>query len=98
MEKKRIRNDGYNYVSVIQKAIRRGEINLARYYSKQLVELGTPGWLWNRLLIISAEDIGLADPTMVGFVRQHWDAFENLLKQKISKSAKSKMTSNSAIL
>ena len=80
--KKKSPNDGYNYASVIQKAIRRREINLARYYSKQLVDLGTPGWLWNRLSIISAEDIGLADPTMVGFVRERWDAFENLLKQK----------------
>ena len=73
---------GYLYVSVIQKAVRRCEINLARYYAQQMLELGNPGWLWKRLLIISSEDIGLADPTMVGYVRERYDAFENLRKQK----------------
>jgi ParB-like chromosome segregation protein Spo0J len=73
---------GFHYVSAIQKAVRRCKINLARFYAKQMLELGKPVWLWNRLLIISAEDIGLADPTMVGYVRERYDTFENLRKQK----------------
>ena len=73
---------GYLYVSVLQKAIRRHEINLARYYAKQVLELGKPGWIWNRLFVISAEDIGLADPTMVGYVKERYDAYENLRIQK----------------
>jgi replication-associated recombination protein RarA len=52
-----------------------------------MLELGKPVWLWNRLLVISAEDIGLADPTMVGYVRERYDTFENLRKQKNVKRA-----------
>ncbi|WP_054030898.1 DUF1848 family protein [Desulfatitalea tepidiphila] len=81
-EKKKNWKDGYVYVSVVQKAIRRCEINLARYYAKQMLELGMPGWLWNRLFMISAEDIGLADPTMVEYVSERYDTFENLRIQK----------------
>ena len=43
-------------VSCVQKAIRRGDTKLAGYFAHELVASGYAGWLWKRLLVISAED------------------------------------------
>jgi hypothetical protein len=46
-----------------------------------------PGGIFNRLMIIAAEDVGLADPGLILYVRDCYDEFENLLKKyKIKKS------------
>lgn len=48
-------------MSVYQKAIRRGEEELAIYYGFQLYQR-FPGVFWRRTLTIASEDIGNADP------------------------------------
>jgi len=42
--------------SALQKAIRRGDAKLAGYWTIELFESGYQGYLWRRLLTISAED------------------------------------------
>lgn len=42
--------------SALQKAIRRGDAKLAGYWAIELFESGYTGYLWRRLLVVSAED------------------------------------------
>lgn len=55
-------------VSSLQKAIRRGQEENALYWMSELVEGGYIAYLWRRLSVIVAEDIGLADPFASVFV------------------------------
>jgi len=71
----------YENISALQKSVRWGEVNEARYFARQLMKDGTPGAVFNRLFIIAAEDVGLADPTLVVYVRRCLDNFEKLLKK-----------------
>ena len=47
--------------SALQKAIRWCEIIDARYFAKELIEMGKPGSHLNSLIGIAAEDIGLGE-------------------------------------
>ena len=47
---------------------------------------GYPGGVFNRLILIAAEDVGLADPSLVEYERRCSDRFESLIKEnKIEK-------------
>ena len=62
---------GYRYdetISSLQKCIRRGDEEGAMHWSVELAET-FPSHLWNRLEVISHEDIGLGDINVVMFVR-----------------------------
>ena len=74
-------NRQYLLISALQKSIRWCEINESRYFARQLVDMGAPGVALSRLLLIAAEDVGLADPTLLIYVRSCLDSFENLIKQ-----------------
>ena len=75
----------YILLSVLQKAIRRGEINMARYFARQMIKYYSPRLLLNRLETISAEDIGFADPGFASYLHQCYDEFEECVdKEKIS--------------
>lgn len=63
--------------SSLQKSIRWGEINAARYFAKEIVKEGQPGAVLNRLTIMAAEDVGLADPTLVRYIGQRNKDFEH---------------------
>jgi hypothetical protein len=67
--------------SALQKAIRWCEVNDARYFAQEFIEIGMPGAPINRLLIIAAEDVGLADPTLLRYVGECLDAFEAMVKE-----------------
>ena len=75
------RNRRYELTSAFQKSIRWCEINDSRYFARQLMEMGFPGTVFNRLIVISAEDVGLADPSLIVYERECSDSFENLIKQ-----------------
>ncbi len=49
-------------VSALQKCIRRGREEEAMYWALEMAESGCGKYLWRRLMIIGAEDVGLADP------------------------------------
>jgi len=79
-------NKFYLLLSAFQKSIRWCEVNASRYFAQQLMDMGMPGAVFNRLILIAAEDVGLADPSLVIYERQCSDSFEKLIKQyKIKK-------------
>ncbi len=79
-------NKFYELISALQKSIRWCEINESRYFAKQLVDMGCPGAVFNRLKIITAEDVGLADPSLIVYEKECSNSFDNMLKQnKIKK-------------
>jgi hypothetical protein len=75
-------NRQYLLVSSLQKSIRWCEINASRYFAQELMKMGVPGVAIHRLLLIAAEDVGLADPTLLIYVRSCLDAFENSIKRR----------------
>ncbi len=56
--------DLFEASSAFQKAIRRGEEDLALYFMVEMWESGFGEYLWKRMKIIVSEDIGLAEPNM----------------------------------
>lgn len=74
------KNKFYELISAIQKAIRWCEVNDARYFAQQQIIMGMPHAVWGQLRIIAAEDIGLADPTMVGYIEECFDEYNQLMK------------------
>ena len=80
-------NRFYELISALQKSIRWCEVNESRYFAQGLMDMGKPGAVFNRLILIAAEDVGLADPSLITYERQCLDSFENLIKKcKIKKS------------
>ena len=75
----------YELISAIQKAIRWCEINDARYFARELIDMGVPDSVWGQLRIIAAEDIGLADPTMVGYVEECYDDYNKVIEDEYNK-------------
>jgi len=68
--------------SALQKAIRWGEVNDARCFAQEFIEMGMPGHPINRLLIIASEDVGLADPTLLRYVAECVDTFESAVRER----------------
>ena len=68
-------------ISAIQKAIRWCEVNDSRYFAQELIDMGTPHAVFGQLRIIAAEDIGLADPSMVSYVSDCLESVEKVIKQ-----------------
>jgi hypothetical protein len=68
--------------SAIQKAIRWCEVNDARWFAKELIDMGVPFSVWGQLRIIAAEDIGIADPSMVGYVEKCLANYNTLIENK----------------
>jgi hypothetical protein len=68
--------------SALQKAVRWCEVNDARCFAQDFIEMGMPGHPINRLLIIASEDIGLADPTLLMYVRECVDTFESAVRER----------------
>ena len=67
---------GYNFfkvVSALQKAIRRGNARMACYWAAELYDSRFKHYVWNRLLVISAEDCW-------GTVTQHVEALRQEVK------------------
>ena len=58
---------GYDFsqvASALQKSIRRGLEEDAMYWAVELYNSGFGEYLWKRLIIITSEDVGLAEPDM----------------------------------
>lgn len=62
------RFDLYVTMSVLQKAIRLGEYQLAASAAEQMVYAGQSSALWRRLRTIAVEDVGLGDINVMAFV------------------------------
>ncbi len=64
----------YDILSAFQKSIRGSDENAALHYLARLVEAGDLPSICRRLLVISAEDIGLAYPSAISIVKSCVDA------------------------
>ena len=64
----------YDVLSAFQKSIRGSDPNAAVYYLAKLLEGGDLASACRRLLVIAAEDIGLAHPTAITVVKSCVDA------------------------
>ena len=64
----------YDVLSAFQKSIRGSDPNAAVYYLAKLLEGGDLASACRRLLVISAEDVGLAHPTAITVVKSCVDA------------------------
>lgn len=59
--------NGYNItelISAVQKCIRRNLEREALFFAHELYKSGFSEWLWKRLIVITSEDVGLAEPNM----------------------------------
>ena len=59
----------YDILSALQKSIRGSDENAALHYAARLIEAGDIISLSRRLLVIAAEDIGLAYPQAISIVK-----------------------------
>lgn len=79
--------NGYEWaevVSAIQKSIRRGWEEDAVYWASELDRSGYGQHCWKRLLIITTEDIGVADPYLPATIRALYDNWLDFKKAKAS--------------
>ena len=58
------------------------------YFVQEMIKEGQPGGALNRLVTVSAEDVGLADPTLVRYVGQCYDEFESWEERTGNKRSK----------
>jgi len=59
-------------VSALQKCVRRGLEEEALFWSLEMADSGYGQYLWKRLLVIAAEDVGLADPEALTLTVSGW--------------------------
>lgn len=67
--------DFFECSSAFQKSVRRGVERDAIFFGTELAGSGYAQYLWKRMLIISSEDIGLANPNLVTQIQslyQNW--------------------------
>jgi replication-associated recombination protein RarA len=77
--------NGYEWaevVSAMQKCIRRGQEEDALYWATELDKSGYGQHVWRRLLIITSEDVGLAEPHLPAQVRALYDNWLDFKKAK----------------
>lgn len=67
-------DEHYNILSALQKSIRGSDENAALHYAARLIEAGDIISLSRRLLVIAAEDIGLAYPNAIAIVKSCVDS------------------------
>ena len=76
-----VQNQMFLLMSAIQKAIRKGLINDSRSFARELMAIERRNALFGQLRTIAAEDIGLADPTIVDYVCKNLEGFIKLKKE-----------------
>ncbi len=69
--------DAFEVMSALQKSIRRGLEAQAMFWALEIEGLNS-NWLWKRLLIITTEDIGPADPHMHVLIKTLWDTYNSM--------------------
>ncbi|WFQ90217.1 replication-associated recombination protein A [Mycoplasma feriruminatoris] len=71
-------DDFHDLKSALQKSIRGSDVDAALYYFSRLIETGDYESLMRRMIIISYEDIGLANPAICSRVVQACNAFRQI--------------------
>jgi replication-associated recombination protein RarA len=73
----------YEAVSALQKAIRRGELDNAAYWTADLLLSGQGWWIWRRLFTICSEDVGPAWPEGPAVIRALYETWRNWGKEPL---------------
>ncbi|MBR72420.1 MAG: AAA family ATPase [Rhodospirillaceae bacterium] len=69
----------YNLISALHKSIRGSDVDAGLYWFSRMIEGGEdPSYIARRLVRLSIEDIGLADPNALLHSLAAWDAYERL--------------------
>lgn len=71
----------YEVASALQKAVRRGDEEVALYFTVELFNSGYGEYVWKRLRLICSEDIGLAEPTMPAVIQALYQSYLDLKKK-----------------
>lgn len=75
---------GYSFFeasSSFQKAIRRGDEDMALYFMVEFFNSGYDEYIWKRIKIITSEDVGLANPTLPATIHGLYSAYTDLKKE-----------------
>lgn len=80
--------DAFEVMSALQKSIRRGLEADAMYWAFEM-ESTQPTWLWKRLMIMTTEDVGSADPSLVTLVKTLWDTYDKMKEMSKGKTPES---------
>jgi replication-associated recombination protein RarA len=78
--------DFYECSSAFQKSIRRGETEQALFFGWELYASGYSKYCWKRLLIITSEDIGLAEPHAINTVMNLHKAWEIIAESNLEEA------------
>jgi replication-associated recombination protein RarA len=76
---------GYEFMEVasaLQKTIRRGLEEDALYWAAELDRSGYDQYVWKRLLMITSEDCGVAEPNLPGNMRALYETWLETRKRK----------------
>jgi putative ATPase len=69
----------YNLISVLHKAVRGSDVDAALYWLARMLNAGEdPLFIGRRLIRMSIEDVGLADPAALGVATHACEAYERL--------------------
>ena len=71
-------------VSILIKEMRRGKELEALYWAKQM-ESRYHKYVWRRLAIFAAEDVGIINPWLIGQVKALWDTYMQVMADSSSK-------------
>lgn len=79
--------DMFEASSAFQKAIRRCDEKQALFFMAEFYDSGKAEYLWKRMMIIVAEDIGLAEPAMHTHIRELYLSFQWMLAKNDKKKS-----------
>ncbi|HVN97092.1 MAG TPA: hypothetical protein VMT62_11730 [Syntrophorhabdaceae bacterium] len=74
--------DFFEVSSAFQKAIRRGDEEVALFFATELETSGYGEYAWKRMKIITSEDVGLAEPNMPANIMALYDMYCQQKKKK----------------
>ena len=80
--------NGYDFFeasSAFQKAVRRGDEDLALFFGVELVLSNYDEYLWKRIKIIVSEDVGLASPVLAMQIHALYSFYKELKAKKDDK-------------
>lgn len=70
--------DLFEIISALQKSIRRGKEDDALYFGAEILDSGFSNVAWKRILVMSTEDIGLANPVAPVVINAYKQRFNEL--------------------
>lgn len=78
--------DFFEVSSAFQKAIRRGDEEVALFFATELETSGFGEYAWKRMKIITSEDVGLAEPMMPANIMALYEMYSQQKRKKDDKS------------